>query len=407
MNFLLQLTPHDCLVARDGRPFGLNQGQRMRGLPWLLPSVVAGSFRTALVKSKPGLDFSWKHFSQDALLQVNVHGVFPVSDEQLYFPAPLDVVAEPLTPENSRTEENNTRPGKLKAIHRAAPQNLTEVGDFPHHALRPVMLTEDQAPEDFKPAEIPYWWPLKAYIPWLMGNSISFNETFLSNAVQETRDHVCLDPERGAAADSQLFATTGLNLTYLRKYGVNPRDAMAPFHKRWSQVNLCARVDIPEAEEKLLPKEKFNMWHPLGGERRLNHWRQHENEVQGWTCPKEIHQNLSRTQRVRMILVTPAIFSGGWKPGWLDKNLEGNIQGVRLKLVGVTNGRWKAVSGWSLAKPRGPKAIRRMVPAGSVYFFEVRESTNAAPIAANWLQPVSDGQQEKRDGFGLAVWGTW
>ena len=57
MSVILQLTPHDPLVARDGRPFGAGQGNRMRGLPWPLPSVVAGSFRTALVKAGSG-DFS-------------------------------------------------------------------------------------------------------------------------------------------------------------------------------------------------------------------------------------------------------------------------------------------------------------------------------------------------------------
>ncbi len=52
MNIYLQLTPHDPLIARDSRPFGVGQGNRMRGLLWPLPSVVAGSCRSALVKAK-------------------------------------------------------------------------------------------------------------------------------------------------------------------------------------------------------------------------------------------------------------------------------------------------------------------------------------------------------------------
>ena len=79
---------------------------------------------------------------------------------------------------------------------------------------------------------------------------------------------------------------------------------------------------------------------------------------------------------------------------------------VKLKLMGVSNQRWKAVSGWSLAAPRGPKAIRRMVPAGSVYFFKV-VSGDASELSKCWLQSVSDGDQERLDGFGLALWGTW
>ena len=107
-----------------------------------------------------------------------------------------------------------------------------------------------------------------------------------------------------------------------------------------------------------------------------------------------------------MVLATPAIFKDGWKPGWLTNGLEGELYGVKLKLVGVSNGRWKAISGWSLASPRGPKAIRRMVPAGSVYFFKCGQGV-ATQLANHWLQSVSDDPQAQRDGFGLALWGTW
>jgi len=113
-----------------------------------------------------------------------------------------------------------------------------------------------------------------------------------------------------------------------------------------------------------------------------------------------------------MVLATPAIFEHGWRPGWLNTKLIGTPPGggPELKLVGVSIQRWKAVSGWSLAKQAGtdkpgPKAIRRLVPAGGVYFFETKD--NAAALADQWLQPVSDNEQDRRDGFGLAVWGTW
>jgi hypothetical protein len=47
----------------------------MRGLPWPLPSVVAGSFRTALVKAGSG-DFSGD--IPQRLMKIAVAGVFPV-----------------------------------------------------------------------------------------------------------------------------------------------------------------------------------------------------------------------------------------------------------------------------------------------------------------------------------------
>ena len=113
-----------------------------------------------------------------------------------------------------------------------------------------------------------------------------------------------------------------------------------------------------------------------------------------------------------MVLATPAIFKDGWKPGWLSDDLVGTPPGanVRLWLVGASIRRWRAVSGWSLAdlpgQPRGAKPVKRMVPAGGVYFFE-KVDGQASALAERWLEAVSDDEQDRRDGFGLATWGVW
>ena len=113
-----------------------------------------------------------------------------------------------------------------------------------------------------------------------------------------------------------------------------------------------------------------------------------------------------------MILASPAIFAQGWKPGWLDHDLTGQPPGspdnTKVRLVAACVGRWQAISGWSLEKgTAGPKAVRRAVPARSVYCFEILEGDIAAIAEKLWLHPVSDNEQDRRDGFGLALWGKW
>ncbi len=399
---MLQLTARDPIVARDGRPFGAGQGNRMRGLGWPLPSVVAGSFRTALVKAHPDLDFSGDMPQQ--LMAIEVAGVFPAVGNELYLPAPSDAVAEP-------TEDSKA----IKRVHRVTPQPNSGGGDFPDDLpVQPVMLSEDQSKQDFKPKPVPAWWPLKRYEEWLTTEKAElpgdwFDANFLNAAVQENRDHVSLDADTGAAADGQLFSTAGLNAAHLPRYRIAGSD---PFRERFYEVVLSARVAIPDSDAALKLDNQFQTWHPLGGERRLVHWKA-GGPVDGWTCPDRVKSELACATRIRMVLATPAIFAEGWKPGWLKDGLPVGPKGDRVKpkLVGVSNGRWKAVSGWSLqplpetGRP-GPKQIRRMVPAGSVYFFEVARG-EAAVLAEHWLKSVSDGEQERRDGFGLAVWGTW
>lgn len=399
MSVLLELTPRDSLVARDGRPFGVDQGQRMRGLPWLLPSVVAGSFRTALVKAG-GLDFSGD--IPERLLQIEVAGVFPVHEGRLYLPAPNDAVAQP-------TEDGK----EIEAVHRVTPQELNGGCDFPDDLpLRPVMLSGEQAATDFKPADIPTWWPVERLTRWLNRESVKFDKTFFDKTFlrgprQEQRDHVCLDANRGAAAESLIFATAGLNLTHLPRFGVTRNGGQRSFADRFAEIKLSARATIPKSETVLKLDSSFDVWHPLGGERRLVHWRRQEDQ-DPWACPELVRQSLAGAKRIRLVLATPAVFQSGWKPGWLKDGLEGSPPGasIKLRLVGVSIGRWKAVSGWSLAPPRGPKPIRRMVPAGGVYFFEVAEG-EPTELANCWLQSVSDKEHERRDGFGLAVWGAW
>jgi CRISPR-associated protein Cmr3 len=71
------------------------------------------------------------------------------------------------------------------------------------------------------------------------------------------------------------------------------------------------------------------------------------------------------------------------------------------------------VSGWDL-KERRPKQIRYAVPAGSVYFFDVLDGPISRAAAESlWLRPIGDdldgeeAGQNDRDGYGLAVPGTW
>ena len=70
--------------------------------------------------------------------------------------------------------------------------------------------------------------------------------------------------------------------------------------------------------------------------------------------------------------------------------------------------RWKPISGWGLENVIvGPKRVRRLVPAGSVYFFKIVPGSAAELLDKLWLHSVADDDQDRRDGFGLALWGLW
>ncbi len=400
---MIQITARDPIVARDGRPFGANQGNRMRSLLWPLPSVVAGSLRTLLgkVENKP--------FSNDVaeeLKQIAVAGALPATVEDgpdhratLYLPAPHDCVM--------RKDSN-------PEVLRVEPQPMPEGGGcyWPvgTGALLPVMLDLDLYPDDSKSEPGPDWWPFDRYVNWLIGeiDEMRFDHRFLEAPVPELRTHVQLDPETGAAEERRLFTTSAIPLWWLPRFG-RRRKRDRPLNEVCAEVRLTTRVEAEGWSGAVAAR--LDHPHPLGGERRLVHWKAVPDSI--WDCPPQISNHLKEAKGVRMVLATPAIFSGGWRPDWLDsETLTGSPPGfpkgseVQLRLVGLTIERWQAVSGWSLADG-GPKAIRRMVPAGGVYFFRPVEGSNPSDLAKLWLRSVSDDPQDRRDGFGLATWGIW
>ncbi len=388
MTTMLEINCRDPIVCRDGRPFGADQGNRMRSLEWPLPSVMAGSLRSTLGKSA-NREFSIAT-AQD-LLQVEVADLFPLAQGQMYLPAPHDCVV-------------HHDHGPL----RTTPRPIEQAGcDWPLVGLQAVGLTDAQAPNDFKPGEAPAWWPAEHNAAWLVGDDeIAFNDRFLRAPEIEDRTHIQLDPDAGAAEDGNLFTTAALPLSHLPRHGVC---AEGTHSSRFAAIALAARVRANgwcgEAVAKL------DTLHPLGGERRLVHWKATA-ETSAWICPQSVRAALASASKVRMVLATPAVFGDGWKPGWLSDERVGTPPGanVTLRLVGVSIQRWQAVSGWSLAnlpgQPRGPKPVKRIVPSGGVYFFETVDG-KASGLADRWLESVSDDKQDRRDGFGLAVWGVW
>jgi CRISPR-associated protein Cmr3 len=108
------------------------------------------------------------------------------------------------------------------------------------------------------------------------------------------------------------------------------------------------------------------------------------------------------------VLATPAIFKNGWLPGWLGDDLTGSPPGlpaVRIKLTAAAVDRWQPYSGWAMARKHGQRAIRRLVPAGAVYWFELIAGWGE-DIADLWLQPISDDPADRNDGFGMVLPGV-
>lgn len=392
----LRIETRDPIIARDGRPFTAGGGNRMYCLPWLLPGTLCGAIR-----SRIGYQFPSKFSKENVqrLQEISIKGPLPAVADQLFFPAPLDAVQ---LEDKSLTAR---RPWQRES-------ESSSFADLPE-SLTLAVINKGHQPAKY--SDIAPWWSLQQFEQWLQSpspNTISTNElqhSFLKSPPKQRRTHVKIDPANLAAEPSQLFSTEGLELSHFVHPGEN---------EQLAEGALAAQIGYSEADSDLQKAiSEIDGLQTLGGERRLASFIR-DDRSSLWECPAELNNKLTESAKtkspfplVRMVLATPGIFSDGWRPGWLKKSGDSWIgtppglqsDQLQLKLVAVANDRWQPLSGWSYEKGH-PKALRRMTPAGSVFYFEVIDS-KLTDWGSLWLQPVSDDLQDCRDGYGLALWG--
>lgn len=368
---VLLLEPLAPLICRSGRPFDDQAGPDGARFP--PPSTVAGSLRTGWAR-QTGRPFG------PHLMDLSAVGPLLARPDgqgglRLYAPKPADALY--------------FGTGDRARCVRCAPATFPagSGADLPE-GLLPVRLTQD---EEEKPGKGPAWWAWEDLLAFRSGKDLNhgqLSQRGWSPPAGDRRTHVAIDRETLAARSGQLFQTEGLDFS--------PPDGLADDPS--SGLRLLVRCAEPLAAALV----------HLGGERRLvrlepcpeSAWPQ---PPEGWVSSIEAAGGLSLT------LLTPGLFGTGYRPGWLDDRLQGSppeAPNLRLRLRAVALDRWQPHSGWDLAAQR-PRAGRKLVPAGAVYWFDVFEEPSREDLSALWLASLCDHPQDRRDGFGLALPAAW
>ncbi|MEZ0348117.1 MAG: type III-B CRISPR module-associated protein Cmr3 [Thermus sp.] len=353
------IEPRDPLIVRDGRPFTNSPGARARSLSFPLPQTVAGAYRTRRGLLE-GLSFPE---AAEEVRGLGIRGPLLAEEGEggwrLLVPRPLDAV---------RLGER-VYPLRPLEVPPGAGCNLPE-------GLVPVGLPSPSLKE--KPGSLPAFWYWESFLDWLLQDAPQdFEPKGHAGPEREVRTHVALS-EWGAAREGALFQTSGLEFARKEK-GAFRRLALA-----------------------LWPEDGKDLEgvYPLGGERRLAYWRRGGPPLP--PLPEAVLAGLLRHRAARVVLLTPGFFRGAYLP-------EGKAF-FGAEAVAAVVGRPVVVSGFDLAKER-PKPSRRAVPAGSVYFLRLPEAWGEGEVRAFaervWMQNLSEEDQDRKDGYGLAALGVW
>ncbi|MCC6728994.1 MAG: type III-B CRISPR module-associated protein Cmr3 [Chthonomonadales bacterium] len=391
----------DTLLFRDGRPFGAEAGARADTLPVPMPSTLAGFLRTLAGYARGCASAAeWADLSAS----VAIRGPLLCREDEPILPAPADV----LVPRRGGGGDDGGAIGDPIPLRPWSAAALGQAGTDIPGGMRPMRITADA-----KPARGYGHWTWANVERWLRGDLPGTADLVpdLAPLVDE-RVHIQMDHERGAAAEHALFST--------RMVAFERREADEHGAPTVEYSLLCRAAGLTKADVARGAGT-------LGGESRLALVAGAEPDA--WPrCPAELARAVAGARRVRLLLATPAVFTHGWKPGWIDRTTRegappgpnGKPLGVRLRLVAAAVPRRQPLSGWDLTHG-GPKPLRYCAPAGAVYFFE-KVDGDAACLATEgeeggWLAPVSDLEEtsvpgrrranNRDDGFGLALWGAW
>lgn len=364
---VVSLEPLAPVIVRSGRPMNSHTDADPRRFP--PPATIAGCLRTAWARAR-GVDFG------PDLARVAVAG-----------PLLLTQTGEILVPKPADALYFGTG-GSARCI-RAEPRAFHGGcdADMPD-GLLPVRLTEAAAG---KRSDGPTWWTLGDFWDFRRGRPVWYRqlvENGWSLPSGDRRTHVSIDSSTLASISGGLFETEGLELGAVR--GQSGAAAKG--------LRLLARCE--EAMEGAVVH--------LGGKRRLAAMRPEPESV--WPAPpQDWRRVLPGPGGLCLSLVTPAIFTMGYRPGWLDADLAGSpptAPRLRLKLVAAAVGRWEPHSGWDLARRR-PRPTRKLAGSGATYWFRILGEAPPDALESIWLRSICDLGQDRRDGFGLVLPSPW
>jgi CRISPR-associated protein Cmr3 len=374
------IIPRDPLIFRDGKPFMADAGARAKSLPFPFPSTLAGAARSLAGRDSETGIFDKSRIEE--LLAKKLRGPllieFDGEKTEYLFPAPADALLlkkedqEDVNPEEEKARLIQLKPSKLKESEE------TDLEDF-------LLITPTETAKAKPHRKAPRYWNTKTFFDWLktpQNDDPVLAKMGHNGPIAESRMHVQIEASTGTALDGALFQTSGLEFTELKK---DEKD-IYPALSQAKELGLAIETDVDLRDELGF----------LGGERRVAQWQESKLELP--ECPSEVKSSILAQLSCRLILLTPAYFENSHLPAWFTEQY-----GVEIIAAAVP--RYQVVSGWDY-KSNENKPTRRLAPAGSVYFLKINKDVKNFAESV-WMQNISDGEQNRADGFGLAVLGTW
>lgn len=375
------LLPRDGLFCKDGRGWYTSDVGRSHSHPWPPPSTLRGALRAAWGQSlmagssRTLSPREWEQQTRDVALGPVLALRRPLGErfapQHRMWPVPADALVV-------KGRVQRLRPQR-------PPCGVETLGAEDDAALG--ALWRPQLPSD-KPMPPPAFWPDEALRGWLCGEVPASPGQAGPPCRVDVR--VTLNPQSQTAEPGMLYQTPLLEML-CREPGVEALE--------WA---LGVECTLPSAARDF-PRGALG----VGGKRRLTLTEGVSAEL--FAPPQGLPEH---SPGLRLILATPAHFQRGWLPDGLEPGEHedapawvGTLPGVegRVVLRSALVNRPLELSTWDMVR-REARATRRLVPAGSVYFFERVDGCPFTALNTLWLAAWGEGREE---GLGRVLPGHW
>jgi len=390
----IKIEPRDVLFFRGAKPMQASTIGEGGQLP--MPSVFHQAMLSAFHHHWPAAKTKHQHIRKNENQNssflygdLKTVGVFPSDEKTTYFPMPADIQCA-------------DKEGKKLCM--LQPGKPTGKSDLPVPLEKSLFKPDGAGATKEKPAQ---WISQEDLESYLKGHPETIsNRTKPKLFDIESRPGIGIDPETGTAEDGKFYIAEYLRL----RDGVS----LKGFAAGESALSYFSENN----------KNEFI----FGGQRGvafLNAVRDDEKKLPQTDKPSG--------RRIKWVLLTPAVFTGGWLPSWIDaetgevslfeippgetkQNWRKRPKEERTRLAKKTSiGKLAAscipkpvpYSGWKAqCGTTGPRPTRLCVPAGAVYYFETENEAQTEKLL-EFLHGKRKSDISAEKGFGFGLCGIW
>lgn len=360
---VIKIEAIDTLFFRDGKPFSMGEETWADGIFPPPPSVFYGALRTKYFAEHPQ-EFSKANTENDPTKNLQILGFALNINDDIQYPLPLDIHSEKKSKED-------------KAYLLTLSDKETYFVD--NHLFSKILVpSQDLKYKVLEPLENGYITraSLEGY---LNKEEKEYNPDQLTKYyVREPKIGIGRDDSSKTSKEGQLYRVNLIRPSVLK----NKEIKTIKFIFQYEGLNL--------------PKEGFLK---LGAESKIVNYTTIDDE----TIPK--FENSTPNRRLfKLYLSTPCYFEKGSLPSWINENtLEGEHEKIKLKLLTAAVGKPIFIGGFDMKKKK-PKPMRKYVPSGSVYYFEILEGSFEDVVKAFHRKSISE--ERANEGFGISYVGV-